>query len=356
MLRDTADQPFDFTTHAFLVGSEDDTLASKRTEFLGDGDDLWATKRGTIEMVLNILRVRREVSQVDPDIVHVINPTPVTLAAVLPQLADRPLVVGPNIGSWYPIRSNEVWFHTKLDQVTCRVKYLIRKGIFGAVDPSHALSFSEYHSSMLEMIHIPSEQITPIKPGVNGSIFYPAETAQSQASVPELLYVGDFSDHKGYKIFLKAVSQLSSEVKVRLIGAGNPDPGLIDSLGIEEATTVEGFVDRAALARYYRQADLFVIPSIDEMFPNTQVESLACGTPVIATDAPGMNEIDCSEATRHFWPRTSEALATTLENAIVDLKTLSVAAMRHAGEFTTEGTVNQLETLYKSLLEAEDHT
>lgn len=344
--------PFDFNIHAFTVDAVDETLESKPSHIFGNGEDLWATKRNTVEIVLNKPRIRRELLESEADIIHLINPTPLTMPSVLAGLDGRPLVVGPNIGGWYPNRNEEFWLNTLSDRIKSQGKYQLRKTLFRALNPSHTVSFSGYHKSMLQLLGLSEEQITVLEPGVNGNVFNPNADSHNRSSVTELLYVGDLSDQKGYKILLQAVKKIEQDLLLRIVGSGTIDEEYIKSLGISDQVVVEGFVERSNLPDYYCQADIHVIPSIDETAQtNTQIESLACGTPIVATDTPAINEVDCPSATQYFWPRTAEALAGTLENAIENIDDLSAAATHHSCEFSSKRTISQLASLYESILE-----
>jgi glycosyltransferase involved in cell wall biosynthesis len=52
-----------------------------------------------------------------------------------------------------------------------------------------------------------------------------------------------------------------------------------------------GWVDRAAIVERYRQADLFVTATTWEGMPNTVLEGMACGLPVVATRAAGLDQL-----------------------------------------------------------------
>lgn len=349
-LRDSDSTPFEFTVHAFMVATADETLASQPSGVLGDGEELWATKQSVLELVLNAPRVRRELAEVDSDVVHLVDPSPLTLPPVVSALGDRPLVVGPNVGGWFPIRNEDVWLGNTVEELKSKTKFLLRRAVFRSFDPALTLSFGEYHRTMLQLLDLPSDRIAVLEPGVDASYFYPPEGAIQRSSVPELLYVGDLSAHKGYKIVIRAASMLDRDVVVRVIGSGSVDREFIEEVGMTDATVVEGFVERSHLPKYYRQADLHVISSIDETGPtNTQMEALACGTPVVATDTPAINEIDRPDVTSYFWPRTAESLAVALQEALDDLQNRSTAARAIADQFTSTNNVEQLASLYESV-------
>jgi len=348
-LRDMEDRPFEFDVHAFMATNPDETLKSVPTKHLGDAGDLWATKRNNLQTLLEAPQIYRDLQRSNPDVVHLVAFDSLLLPSLSAVSNDTPLVLGPNVGGWYPIREDDIWLTGPVEAGKLRAKYLLRKHTVSRLNYAQVLSFSRYHQRMLELLGVRRSDVTNLRPGVD-PMFSPGETTESDGPPHEILYVGDFSEHKGYPLFLRAVSHLSRDVRVQVVGGGDPDHELIRTLGIEDLVTVDGFVDRSDLQRYYRSADLFVIPSIDETGPNTQFEALACGTPIVATDTDGINEFVPEDAAIHFWPRDPDSLATALESALENIPMLTSTARRHAHEFQASTTVEQLDSLYRSLV------
>ena len=88
-------------------------------------------------------------------------------------------------------------------------------------------------------------------------------------------------------------------------------------LGLSEQVTLKGLVDNPY--PYMAQADLFVLSSRFEGFPNVVLEAVACGTPVVAFECPGgINEIIKDEKNGYkVEPGDTMRLAETIEKAIL---------------------------------------
>jgi glycosyltransferase involved in cell wall biosynthesis len=94
--------------------------------------------------------------------------------------------------------------------------------------------------------------------------------------------------YKGFGKFQKAIQHLNSEHMFLFFGKINTEK--LDGLGINYKAL--GFLkDSISLRLAYSAADVFVAPSIQEAFGKTLIESMACGTPVVAFDATGPKDI-----------------------------------------------------------------
>ncbi|MFB6144903.1 MAG: glycosyltransferase family 4 protein [Candidatus Nanohaloarchaea archaeon] len=108
-----------------------------------------------------------------------------------------------------------------------------------------------------------------------------------------LFYVGRHAEQKGLEHLLYGFSKLDEDATLVLGGEGHMTDSLkqfVDILGIEGKVIFEGFIPDTELGDYYRAADVFVSPSINEPFGLTITEALESGTPVVATES-GVNEL-----------------------------------------------------------------
>lgn len=112
---------------------------------------------------------------------------------------------------------------------------------------------------------------------------------------PIVLGVGRLTCQKGFDTLVKAFSEIESEKPVRLMILGEGEDRanlqkLVDSLGLSESVSLPGFVDNPFA--FMKSSDLYVLSSRWEGLPNTLIQALAVGCPVMSTNCPsGPNEI-----------------------------------------------------------------
>lgn len=109
-----------------------------------------------------------------------------------------------------------------------------------------------------------------------------------------ILYAGRLEKQKGLEMLLEAFSELTHKnIPLYLVGSGSLKAQLIEQAKRLNISKDIVFVEHTReIAEYYKKAKLTVLSSYFEGFPNVLVESIACGTPVVAYDLPsGPKEI-----------------------------------------------------------------
>ena len=146
-------------------------------------------------------------------------------------------------------------------------------------------------------------KVQVIPAGVDLDLFRPVNRAQARQVLGltdkrVILYVGRLEPLKGLDILIRALALLEGAAETRLLIVGGTlgldrELGRLKSLairlGIEGRVTFTGAVKQAELPNYYSAADVFVLPSYYESFGLVALESMACGTPVVASRVGGLS-------------------------------------------------------------------
>jgi glycosyltransferase involved in cell wall biosynthesis len=179
----------------------------------------------------------------------------------------------------------------------------------------------------------------------------------------ELLFVGRLDRQKGADLALCALAELrgpAAGLPLRIVGTGPAEAGLrrlAGELGVAGRVRWDGQLPQAELAERYRRAAVLVVPGRDEGLGLVAVEGQLSGAPVVA-DAPGglLDVVADGRTGRTFPPGRADALATTVEAALVDpaatARMAEAARERAAARFGTAGAASAYAAVYAAALEA----
>jgi glycosyltransferase involved in cell wall biosynthesis len=166
--------------------------------------------------------------------------------------------------------------------------------------------------------------------------------------------------YKNTPTLLKAVRELrelhTSGNDLWLLRAGGaffPDEeDLIAELGIRERVVHAGRIpDDAGLAAYYRASDVLAFPSLYEGFGWPPLEAMACGTPVVTSNAASLPEV-VGDAGLTVPPTDVSALAHALYTALTDealRRTLRAKGMAQSALFTWENCAKNTLAVYRRI-------
>ena len=144
-------------------------------------------------------------------------------------------------------------------------------------------------------------RITVLRNGIDLDGFRPPPDTAAREALragldlrgPTLLSVGHLIDRKGHHHAIAALPHLPGWTLL-VVGEG-PERGRLEALatrlGVAERVRMLGAHPHAALPRFYGAADALVLASSREGWANVLLESMACGTPVVASDIPGNDEV-----------------------------------------------------------------
>jgi glycosyltransferase involved in cell wall biosynthesis len=143
----------------------------------------------------------------------------------------------------------------------------------------------------------PDIPIEVIPNAIELSVFTPPLHRNGDELV-HLLFVGRFNAFKNVEMLIEATAQLKAKginnFELQLVGEGERRAAverMISEKGLTKQVRLLGWLDRAAIVETYRRADLFVTATTWEGMPNTVLEGMACGLPVVATRASGLEEL-----------------------------------------------------------------
>lgn len=211
------------------------------------------------------------------------------------------------------------------------------------------ITVSQALKDELVRLGVASEKVEVLRNGVDSHLFRPVPQddarsilglATGENAGPILASVGSLVTLKGHHLVIEALAALPG---VRLVIAGRgPEQGRLEALalkvGVADRVTFLGQIAQVDLPVVYSAANLLILASCREGWPNVLLESMACGTPAIATQVGGSAEvITAPEAGRLLERQDSRAIVDAVKVMLSD-PPLREATRRYAEAFGWDST------------------
>ena len=161
-----------------------------------------------------------------------------------------------------------------------------------------SIGVSRALTQAMAQLQMPVSRLLTLPNGVDLNFFHiqvqdGARIALDWPRLPTLLSVGNLVENKGHHIAIEALTRLPM-FRLVIAGEGPERRGLeklVQQFNLTSRVQFLGRVDQTKLAACYSAADVLVLLSSREGCPNVLLESLACGTPVVATRVGGVADI-----------------------------------------------------------------
>lgn len=233
-------------------------------------------------------------------------------------------------------------------------------------------------AQMLWFYGADGNKISVIPAGVDTELFHPRDRAEVRKELglpdldtPILLFVGRIERLKGIDTLLESVAVVSRtcsgrDLKVLIVGGGGQTEEenaelkrvvqLYRDLNLEEQVEFVGSKPQEMLPLYYSAADITVMPSHYESFGMVAIESMASGTPVIASNVGGLSFTVKDGETGFLVPEENhfalaEQVHTLLKNPDLRLR-MGEQAARHASQYAWRNIAEQMVEVYDAEIEA----
>lgn len=172
------------------------------------------------------------------------------------------------------------------------------------------------------------KKIRVIPNGVDPGRFQPTPAAEAKRTLGLLeerliiVSVGSLIPSKGHQLLIRAFGRIVARhqgLRLYILGEGPERPSLVrlvNALGLQESVHLVGRRPNNELGMWFSAATVSCLMSSQEGWPNVVTESLACGTPVVATRAGGIPEIIHSPELGLLVEPTVDAAVAGLEQAL----------------------------------------
>jgi glycosyltransferase involved in cell wall biosynthesis len=210
----------------------------------------------------------------------------------------------------------------------------------------------------LVALGVPDGRIEVLRNGVDLRLFRPVDREMWRRELgfrrTTLLSVGNLVTHKGHDLAIRALALLP-DMDLVVVGSG-PERASLAALahasGLADRVSFVPVMPQEELRQYFGSADALVLASSREGWANVLLESMACGTPVIASRVGGTPEVvTAPQAGVLMAERTPQALAEAARR-LFDNYPDRAATRRYAEEYSWDATTERHLELFQRVVSA----
>jgi glycosyltransferase involved in cell wall biosynthesis len=209
----------------------------------------------------------------------------------------------------------------------------------------------------LVSLGVAPERVRMLRNGVDLELFRSAERDLARQRLglgrPTLLAVANLVPKKRHHLMIEALAALPG-IDLLIVGEGSERgriQALARQLGVADRVRLLGAMPQHRLPDIYSAADLLLLPSAREGWPNVLLESMACGTPVVVSDIDGMADIVAAPEAGRVVPRiTPDSLAAAIRDFLAALPNRA-ATRTYAEQFDWRSTTDSQIALFEEIRE-----
>ncbi len=227
----------------------------------------------------------------------------------------------------------------------------------------HVIAISEStRRDLIEMFGAAPNKVSVVYCGTDPAFSPQRKNNLPRPAMPEkmILYVGTLEPRKNVARLVRAFAQAKRSAhlphKLALIGARgwkHTDVDVaIEQENVRDDVILPGYVSSEDLPEWYRAAELFVYPSRYEGFGMPPLEAMACGTPVVTSNASSLPEVVGSAAIQ-VAPDDQAALTDAMVRALTDpglREQMRARGLAQAAQFSWTRAANETVAIYRNVL------
>ena len=313
------------------------------------------------DYVSGVRRLVQLIRAVRPTVVHTHLFNATLIGRIAGRLTGRPvittLVNTPYEPSWRVDDPTLIWWKVRAVRA---VDAATAAWTTRFVANSHAVK-----ASAVRYLGVSPDRITVIYRGIDVTHRSPmstehiAATRQAigwQEAEPLIVAVGRLVPQKGHRYLVEAMETVAKAIpraRLAIAGEGRLRGHLEAQLrSLTQGTMVRLLGNRDDIPSLLAAADIFVLPSLSEGFPNALLEAMSQGTPCIASALPAVREIAGADGALLVRPESSGALAEAIVTLAADdarRHRLGVAGRQRAQLFDLDRSARQLEDVYRDV-------
>jgi L-malate glycosyltransferase len=242
-------------------------------------------------------------------------------------------------------------------------RWLLRRNLKKA---DFIFSTSEVMKKEVVRLGIPEVTVTPF--GVNIDVYKPQQIQRRDGGVKVIGTVKTLERHYGIDILINAFAMLkktyASPLQLVICGSGTQEKALKElavSTGYNNDIVFKGHIPQEEVPDYIRRFDIFANLSREESFGVAVIEAMACGVPVVVSDAPGLVEVTAQGKYGIVVPRddvkaAADALLRLLDNSTLDAQLRQQGRQHVEANYNWERNLDAAELIYREIVTRKSRT
>ena len=223
----------------------------------------------------------------------------------------------------------------------------IKRQCFTGVKDLTIVTPSQWLANLVKRSYLRNYDVKVIHNGIDLDIFKPTESDFRSKYVlfDKKIILGvafQWEERKGLDVFVELAKRLSNEYQIVLIGVDEK----VQKTLPKNIIAISRTNSQMELAQIYTVADVFVNPTRQENFPTVNLESLACGTPVVTFDTGGSSEtIDESDGIV-VAKNDVDAMVNAIKEVCKDSRFSENVCIKRAAQFNASNQFQRYVDLY----------
>jgi len=232
-----------------------------------------------------------------------------------------------------------------------------RRVLWAARKAAAVIAVSTRLKEALVELGVEADKVRVVRNGVDTDVFAPMDRSAARKALglsqrTTLACVGNLVPEKGFSLAIDCVARLP-HAQLVIVGEG-PQRGELErqarALGAADRVVFMRSMAQAELARVYSAADILLLCSTREGWPNVVLEALACGTPVVATDVGAVNEILTDRQFGRVIPSRDTAIMLAAVEDLLSTACDRQRPMDHAARYDWHSVSLEQMTLFRDIL------
>ena len=257
-------------------------------------------------------------------------------------------------GCYSPCPCKSEYPKTILCEATKR-NYRLKKEVFNTIANLTLVPVSDWLGSLLKESFLKNYPIKVVKNGIDINVFKPADAIEVRKKYgigfqPYLIGVASvWEKRKGFDDFLKLAKEISPKIKLVLVGLDKNKLSTAQQNGIIGIPRTENVNELTAL---YSGAEMFLNLTYEDNYPTTNLEAMACGTPVLTYRTGGSPEAVSPDTGWIVEKGDVEAVKDVITTLPINKESIRKACRKRAEEhFDKNKCFEEYMKLYESLIQ-----